>query len=192
MKSKKSLFRRLKENLIDFFGNIRIYKGGIVLFGESKYKLKGPDWREIIDALQPGDLVLNAHDHYISSLFIKGDFGHVGLYVGDNQIIHVMTDGIIKQDILTFLRADNIAVVRPIAQDKVDLAIKRAYEQLEKDIEYDYDFDKQDITQFYCSEFTDFCYDYPLRGGVSKDNTFIYPDDYLIPSDLFEIIWTKK
>ena len=27
---------------------------------------------------------------------------------------------------------------------------------------------------------------------ASKDNSFIYPDDYLIPSDLLEIIWQKK
>jgi len=72
------------------------------------------------------------------------------------------------------------------------LAIKRAYEQLAKGIEYDYDFNKQDTNQFYCTEFTDFCYDYPLREGVSKGNNYLLPDDYLISSDLFEIIWIKK
>jgi uncharacterized protein YycO len=192
MAKRKSFLRRAKEVLVDFFGNIRFYKGGFIIFGDTTLELKGPDWREILDLVKPGDMILNAHNHYVSSIFIKGDFGHVGLYVGDNQMIHVMTEGIIKNDILTFLRADGAAVVRIKDQTKVALAIHRAYEQLTKDVEYDYDFDKQDTSQFYCSEFTDFCYDYPLREGVSKGKGFILPDDYLIPSDLFDVIWIKK
>lgn len=192
MKSKKSLWRRLKEVMVDFFGNIRLYKGGIILFGESKYKLKGPDWREILNVIQPGDIIGNAHANYVSSWFIKGKFGHVGLYVGDNQVIHVVTDGIVKEDILTFLRADDAFVVRPTDQSIVYPSIQKAWEQLAKDVEYDYDFDAQDIEQFYCSEFTDFCTNYILRNGIAKDNTFIYPDDYLIPSEHFEIVWVKK
>lgn len=192
MDTNKSPWRITKEAMVDFFGNIRVYPGGIILFGESKYKLKGPDWREILNIIQPGDIVGNAHHNYISSWFITGDFGHVGLYVGDNQIIHVRTDGIVKEDILTFLRADDAFIVRPTDQSIVDVAIQRAYEQLAKDVGYDYDFDKQDTEEFYCSEFTDFCTGYILRSGVSKDKKYIYPDDYLIPSEHFEIMWRKK
>jgi len=182
---------RLKKLIIDSIGNIRIYKGGIILFGDSTYKLKGPDVREITNLLAPGDLVLNSHSHYVSSLFIKGDYGHVGVYVGDNQIIHVKTTGIEKNDILTYLRADGAAIVRLTDQSIVPDMIQKAYEQLAKDVEYDYDFDKQDDEQFYCSEFTDFCTGYLLREGIAKDNKFIYPDDYLIPSEHFEVIWKK-
>lgn len=188
----KGIIRIIKEGVVDIFGNIRLYKGGFILFGDSTLGLKGPHWREITNLLQPGDIVGNAHAHYLSSMFIKGDFGHVGLYVGDNQIIHVRTDGIVKEDILTFLRADDAFVVRPTDRSLVDPSIQKAYEQLAKDVEYDYDFDKQDTEQFYCSEFTDFCTGYILRNGVSKDKSFIYPDDYLIPSEHFEIVWKKK
>jgi len=191
MEGKKSFLRIIKESLINFFGDIRLYKGGIILFGDTTLELKGPDWREILDLILPGDIVLNAHNHYVSGMFIKGYFGHTGIYVGDNQIIHVVTKGIKKSDILTFLRADGAAVVRIKDQTKVASAIKKAYEQLAKDVEYDYDFDKKDTSQFYCSEFTDFCYDYPLREGVSKGNGYILPDDYLIPSDLFDVVWKK-
>lgn len=183
---------KLKKILVDFFGNIRIYPGGFVLFGNSTYKLKGPDWREALDVIQPGDIVLNSHDNYISSFFIKGDFGHVGLYVGNNTVIHVIGEGIQKDDILTFFRADKAAIVRPTNHLLVEPAINRAYEQLAKGVEYDYDFNKYDTLQFYCSEFTDFCYGYLLREGTSKNNNYIFPDDYLIPSDLFTIIWRKN
>jgi len=184
--------KSLKKMLIDFFGNIRIYPGGFILFGNSAYKLKGPDWREILNIIQPGDIVLNAHDNYVSSWFIKGDFGHVGLYVGNDKIIHVRTDGIFEEDILTFLRADNAAIVRPTNQTLVRPAIAKAYEYLGKKVEYDYDFNKNDTLQFYCSEFTDFCYNYLLNNSVSANNKFIYPDDYLIPSEHFNIIWRKN
>ena len=181
----------LKSAFIEFIGSIRFYKGGIVIFGDSTCKLKGPDCREILRVLKPGDIVLNAHHNYVSSLFIKGDYGHSGIYVGDNQIIHVRARGILKEDILTFLRADDAAVIRVKDQTIVDSMICKAYEQFAKDVKYDFDFDKQDDEQFYCTEFTDFCSGYLLREGVSRNNKYIYPDDYLIPSKLFEIVWQR-
>lgn len=186
-----SLYKDIKKALINFIGNIEYYKGGLVLFGTSGLKLKGKDWREILDVIQPGDIILNAHDNYVSSLFIKGDFGHAGLYVGDNQLIHVIGTGIEKIDVLTFLRADRAVVIRPTNQSIVDSIIQKAYEQLAKEVQYDYDFDYHNTTQFYCTEFTDFCTGYLLREGVSKGKKYIYPDDYLIPSDLFKIVWNK-
>lgn len=192
MESGKSIVRTVKSGIVNVFGNIRVYKGGFVLFGDSKYKLKGPDWREIIDTVQPGDVIGTAHHNYVSSWFIKGDFGHVGLYTGNNKVVHVRTDGIIEEDILTFLRADNAFVVRPKDQTVVEDAIKKAYEQLEKKVGYDFDFDKNDTEEFYCSEFTDFCHGYILRSGVSKDKSFIFPDDYLVPSEHFDIMWRKQ
>lgn len=188
----RGFIKGIKRFIINFFGNIRVYKGGFVLFGQSKYKLKGPDWREILDIIQPGDIIGVAHHNYVSSWFIKGDFSHVGLYVGDNTVIHVRAEGILKEDILTFLRADDAFVVRPADRAVVDTAIQKAYEQLNKGAKYDFDFDALCDEEFYCSEFTDYCTDYMLRESVSKNNKYIYPDDYLIPSDKFEIIWKKS
>jgi len=182
--------RIIKKSLINFFGNIRLYYGGIVFFGDSHYKLKGPSLRKILDLLQPGDIVLRRHDHYVSSMFIKGNFSHAGLYVGNNKVIHVIGSGILKEDILTFMRADAFAIVRFTNNEIIPKAVEKAYIQLGKNIEYDYDFDKNSPEQFYCSEFTDYCFDYKLRDNISK--TFIYPDDYLVPSDFFKIIWMEK
>jgi len=184
----------IKKSIINFIGNIRIYWCGIVLFGHSAYKLRGEHWRDILNVIQPGDIVLNAHDNYVSSWFIKGNFGHVGLYVGNNEIIHVVTAGILKEDILTFLRADNAAIVRVKDQSIVPSMIRKAYEQLARgsELEYDYDFNKQNTDQLYCSEFTDFCTGYLLREGVSKNKKYIFPDDYLIPSGLFDVVWEKE
>lgn len=192
MEKPKTIFRKLKEGVINFFGNIRVFPLGLVVFGDTTSKLKGPDVREILNVLKPGDIVGNAHDNYVSSWFIKGKFSHVGLYIGDNKVIHVRTTGITQDDILTFLRADAAFVVRPKDQSIVPSALEKASSFLAEGIAYDYDFDKTDTSEFYCSEFTDCCTGYILRESTSKEKTYIYPDDYLVPSDKLEIILIKN
>lgn len=182
------MIRRLKKFFIDLFGNIRLYSGGIVLFGDSNYKLKGNDVRDIISIVQPGDVLLNRHDHYVSGMFIKGNFSHAGLYVGgpNYSVIHVVGEGIRIEDILSFTRSDAFAVVRCSDEGLIPTAIENAYVQLNKGVQYDYDFDKDSPDEFYCSEFTDYCFGYPIRNTVSS--RFIYPDDYLVSQELFKIM----
>lgn len=184
------LLRSMKKFFIDFFGGIRIYPGGIIFFGDHTAQLKGPDVREIIDTLEPGDVVLNRHDHYVSSLFIGGSFSHAGLCVAKDTIIHVGINGIAKEDILTFTRADAFAIIRPKDKKKINTAIERAYRYLEIGIQYDYDFDKYSDDYFYCSEFVDSCYGYIMRDNVSE--TFIRPSDYLLPNSYFETVLVKR
>lgn len=187
-----SSLRRIKKLFVDFFGGIKIYYGGIVFFGSSTYKIKGPEMRIILSLLKPGDVLLTRKDHYVSNFFIKGKFSHAGLYVGNNRVIHVTTDGIVNQDILGFMRADALAISRPKDNTTTKTAIERAYTQLTKEIQYDYDFDKDSPEEFYCSEFTDYCYSYKIRDSLPKNTTFIYPDVYASTSEFFELIWKKE
>lgn len=170
------MLRELKKTLIDFFGNIKIYPGGIVLFGDTDPKLTGSNKRSVLNAILPGDVILLRHDAPVSGLFIKGQFKHAALYVGDGQVIHVVGDGIKKVELLDLLQADAVALVRPDDKTTISLAIARAFEQLAKGVKYDYDFDMNSSVEFYCSEFTDFCYSYILR-KFAED--YIYPSLYL-------------
>lgn len=182
--------RKIKKIFIDFFGGIRLYPGGVILFGDHTSKLKGPDVRDIIETLQPGDVVLNRHDHYISSMFIGGDFSHAGLCVAKDRIIHVGANDIVEEDILTFTRADAFAIIRPKDKELINIAIEKAYKYLEAGVTYDYDFDKYTDDYFYCSEFTDACYGFLIRDSVS--DTFIRPSDYLLPNDYFDVVLLMK
>lgn len=183
--------RTIKKAFIDFFGGIKIYTGGIVFFGSSTYKIKGDDMRQIMDLAQIGDIFILRKDHFLSNLFIEGNFSHAGIYVGDNRVIHVTTDGIKDEDILTFMRADAFAIARPTNSLLIPMAIERAFEQLGKNVQYDYDFDKNSPEEFYCSEFTDYCYGYEFRDALPEDKVFILPDDYAETSEFFELIWKK-
>ena len=107
-----------------------------VLFGHVAYKIKGTDQREIIDSIQPGDILLRRYDHYISGLMIPGYFTHAAFYSGNNKVIHMLGNGICEEDILTFMRCDDIAVLRCQNVAKIDPAVKLAKEQLVKGAKY--------------------------------------------------------
>jgi cell wall-associated NlpC family hydrolase len=180
---------KILKPFIDFFGGIRIYWCGLVLWGDSMMDMKGPDMRQVLDTVKPGDLVLRRFDNYVSSFFIKGRFSHIGIYVGGNSVIHVGGDGIKMEDILTFCRADDFAIVRPVDENLIQPAIDEAHAQLARGVEYDYVFDTNSPEKFYCSEFTDYCYGQILKHTVSDD--IVLPDDCM-KSDQFGMVWEKK
>jgi len=180
------MWRTIKKFFIDLLGNIRFYPGGIIFFGNSSYKLKGPQLREILSLLKPGDILLNRHDFYVSGWFIKGDFKHAGIYVNNQDVIHVIGDGIQKEDIWTFTRADAFAIIRCKSFQLAEEAVKKAYSQFAQGVVYDYDFNLDTANAQYCSEFTDFCYGHILKVAGKK---YIYPSDYLEPHPLYEVIY---
>ena len=183
------MWYEIKSAFIGWFGNIKVYKHPFfILFGHVSYKIKGNHQRQIIDTLKPADVLLRRYDHYLSGLMIPGYFTHTALYVGDNQVIHLLGDGICKEDILTFMRCDNIAVLRFKNQSIIKNVLKKAYEQLNKEVEYDFDFDTDSPDKFYCTEFVDFCFGYPIKPFIQ--HSYIIPDDFTGSAN-FDVVWTK-
>lgn len=186
------LLYKAYSEFLTWAGNIRIYPLGLVLFGKTSYNINGKDMREIISLIQPGDVLLRAYTNYVSSFFIKGAFSHAGIYIGENKVLHVMSEGILEEDILTFMRTDRLAVCRfndPVVV--VESAIERAVAQYNKGSEYDFYFDTSCSKRFYCSEFVDFCLGYPIRIMNGDDGKIVYPDDFL-DDVLFSIKWMKN
>lgn len=183
------MWYKIKAATIGWFGDVQVFKYPFfIMFGHTAYGIKGIHQREILDVLKPGDVLLRRYNNYLSGLMIPGYFTHAALYVGDNQVIHLLGDGICKEDILTFMRCDNIAVLRFKDQSIIEEVIKKAYEQLEKEIEYDFDFNTDSPDKFYCTEFVDFCFDYPVKPTIDHDH--ILPDDFFA-HEKFDIIWSK-
>lgn len=177
--------------------DIRVYMGGFVLFGSSYYQIKGPHQREIMDCVQPGDILLRKYNHYIGSVFISLISGtywsHAAVYVGDyngepGRVIHLVSNGATNEDILTFTRCDNIAVLRCDDDEYIKTAIIRAKQHYEQGTEYDYMFRPGNDT-FYCSEFVMDCYDKATFYDRVSDK-IIYPEDFL--KSIFDVVWEKK
>lgn len=179
----------IKAAVISWFADIRIYKGGFVLFGESSYQLKGNEMREILNLIQPGDILLRRYSHYIGSLMVPGYFSHAAIYVGDNKIIHMLGEGITKEDILIFLRCDDIALLRAKTPEFIQSILHKAELYFEQGIKYDYNFNTKDGKKFYCTEFVDSCADNIVLKSLKKRKTTM-PDDFLNET-LFNIIWNK-
>ncbi len=182
----------IKVKVISFFADIRFYNFGIILWGDSHYNLKGPHMRLILDLVEPGDILLRKYDHYLGSRLIKGFWSHAAVYVGDNQVVHMLGDGIVKEDILTFMRCDHVAILRCRDESLIPKAIDLANCQMGKNliargtrgIKYDYDFEAGD-DKFYCTEFVSFCFGHPKFEKMGK---FILPDDFL--HSIFDKIWS--
>ncbi len=179
-------FYSVKSKLLSFFSDIRIYPGGFILFGKSSYKINGTDMRSILNVLQPGDVLLRRYSHYLGSILIKGYFSHAAIYVGDNIVVHMLGEGITREDILTFLRCDDITILRADQVAAVYAKVK-AEELSTQGIPYDYDFVSDD-KKLYCTELIDDVFNHPV--GREKYGKVILPDDFL-NSSFFKVVWHK-
>lgn len=173
----KKLTYMVSQVLIRVFGNIQFFKAPFfcLLWGDANYKVDGPEVRTITELLLHGDIVLRKYDRYISGLFIPGFWTHVGIVTDDGKkIVHAMHDGVVEEDILTYLRTDYVKVVRLKDRSTCNQAVDTAISL--KGREYDFIFDTTDDSRLYCSELVKYCYP-----GVFDDvgKGAIPPDDLL-------------
>lgn len=125
--------------LLTFLGDIKYFtRPPILVYHPVTFKAKGSLTRQAINLLEPGDLILRGYDCYVDGFFIPGTYSHTGIYVGDNQMIHAIAEGVEQCDIIDFLRCDRFCILRPDG-DKL-LAIERAKIFLEEKTPYDFDF----------------------------------------------------
>ena len=128
-------FKKLTNGFIKVFGDIKVFKWPFFLvYDPGSYLVKGYEMREVLDVLQPGDILLRGYNNYLDGYFIPGYFSHVGLYVGEvrpedealvtipegkdlfytgkQMVVHAMAEGVFVQDVLDFCRADRMLIVR--------------------------------------------------------------------------------
>lgn len=182
------MFTKIKEQFIKWFADIRVYVGGFILFGSSAYEIKGQHMRDILSILKPGDILLRRYNHYLGSLAVPGYWSHVAIYVGDDKVIHMLGNGIAREDILTFMRCDDIMVLRCPEKDRVLNAICASYNYYNLSIKYDYSFNFKDKSKMSCTELLHDVYAEPKITKRLSDK-YICPDDFL--NSIFEVVWRK-
>ncbi len=120
----------------------------------------------------------------------RASFNHAGLYIGGEkeQTIHAISDGIVCEDILNFLRTDHLVVLRPPA-DLVPAAIEKAHKIVGKEYDFSFDFLRHD--RFSCTEVIDYCYPNLIKRRKKWGKQIIVADDILAcPS--FKIVWDSR
>jgi len=179
---------KMRNAALKVFGDIKVFKYPLfILYDPGSYLLKGEDMRQVINSIQPGDIIIRGYKNYLDGYFIPGFFSHVGLFlgpisqldinnhadestkslikVGDQMVIHSMAEGVFMEDVLNFCRCDYMAILRrkPAAEDLTianlnwDEVKKIALSQLGKP--YDFEFNFSDYNNLSCTEFVYVCYE---------------------------------
>lgn len=154
------LFYKLKSKFLTFFGDLKVYPYPFFLvYHPTSFRIKGTHTREIMNIIEPGDIVMRGYVNYLDGYFIpKGESGcsHSGLYVGDNTVVHSIAEGLSEIDIIDFCRTDRLIVLRAPEEHRA-WAVKHAKKCADANIPYDFDFEPEP-GKYYCHEFTASCY----------------------------------
>ena len=150
--------------MIEFTGHTMLHnRPPWFVYRPDIHKVRGADVRRILDTVEPGDILLRRFDGYLNTIFTPGFWGHAGLFVGNNQIVHAVSQGTISEDILNFCRADAVCVFSVVnlthPKPQIRLAVDRAIAAADENIDYDFDFSGLNET-YYCTELIDVVYGY--------------------------------
>jgi len=188
-----------KRKLFTFLGDIKVsgwMRPMWFTINAHGYKLRGAAYRGLRDLLQPGDIVLCRYDGYLSSYMIPGFWIHAGLYIGDDgenkeQVVHSVSEGVIQEDILNFMRTDHMVVLRLISDNRMaaENAIKKA--KLIVGCPYDFGFDFKNTDRFSCTELVAYCYPGIVTSKKKFGREIIIADD-IFNSDKLNIVWNSQ
>lgn len=156
------------------------------------YQLKGEHYRQLKPLLQPGDILIRRFEGYIDKWFIPGFWNHAGIYIGDDgnkpeQIVHAMSEGVIQEDLLNFLRTDHLLVLRSLTNP--DKAVQLAKEIVGRP--YDFGFDFLDTHRFSCTELVAYCHPGVTSGRKRFFRTIVVADDFEASPKL-QKIWDSR
>lgn len=153
----KRLLYRIWSKFLTFFGDIKIFKYPMfIVYDPDYFQMNGDKILEVIDLLEPGDVILRGYNYYLDGCFISGDYSHGAVYVGNNTIIHAIAPKVDKINAVEFMECDRIAVYRPkkYKRDAVRIA-KKFYRD---NTSYDFMFDSKDDGSLFCFELAAKCY----------------------------------
>ena len=203
------LLHNIKVAFLYVLGRIKVYRWPMFIVYDPKgYDVKAVGIRTALSLVRKGDILGRRYKNYLDGYFIPGRFTHSGVYVGDGVIIHAMSDGVQKIDILDFLRCDGFAILRvkeKVGRDIREIrakAIDIAHSYLGN--EYDYDFEIEErrkegkpTEKVYCHELTRKCFpdlDIPLvkpslwNGMIRMRNEKVLAQSFFESKD-FDVIY---
>lgn len=137
--------------LLTIIGNVKLYTTpcfAIYNPEEYDYSIRGNQIRQICNLAKPGDIILRGYKHYLDGFLIPGKYSHAGIYIGEHTVIHAVAEGVKEIDIVDFLLADRVCVLRPNSEQ--DNAVQYVKEHIGSN--YDFKFNSSDSSEFYCFE----------------------------------------
>lgn len=206
MKSTKlTIIEKLCKWLFTIIGDIAISRKPFwVSYAPEQHKFKGAEYSafvtEIISNpkfLKDGDILLRCYDQYLDSYLIPGELNHAGIYVGDNQVVHAISDGVVKESIFDFIRTDHFAVVRPHTDRVTRFEVSKKAQSF-VGWKYDFSFRYGNDCRLYCTELVGRAWavakdrfkfkmvNHYGREGLSADSIFLSDVDIIFMTDSIE------
>lgn len=201
----------LQKVLFTLIGDIAFHisvskKNGFrLLFGINPpaYKFSGDELYDCIEMLfdgkfQPGDVFLRKYDSYLDTKFIPGELNHAGIYAGKvgnkHRVIHALSEGVIDENAVNFLRTDHFVVFRPnLSLEDRRSAVEAAFRYV--GTPYDFDFKFTDDSRLSCTELVGACYEH-LKDKFKFKMKNRFGRKTLVADDIFlsdgEIIFHTK
>lgn len=167
MKSFKRIRYELKAKFLTMFGNLKMFKWPMFLiYDPTFHQVTGQKILQILDVLQPGDVILRGYTNYVDGWFVPGDYSHGAVYVGDNQIVHAIAKGVSTIDVVEFCMCDRICILRPSRNQTS--ALKTAKKLAKEKVPYDFGF-KRGTSALYCFELCAECYKkFDIKPKIAK------------------------
>ncbi|WP_426416800.1 YiiX/YebB-like N1pC/P60 family cysteine hydrolase [Aestuariirhabdus sp. LZHN29] len=195
---------RVKSAALTFLGHVRFYRYPFFLvFRIPGYKFR--DLYQLLDRVQPGDLLLRKYDSYLNTFFIPGYYTHAGICFDQRSIVHAIAGGVEKIDTPYFCRCDHLILLRhkgisAMTQAAREKAVADLQERLLGALGAPFDFDvASGDDRFYCSELAAYAYRglsefsprvHKLWGWMPTPRG-IAPQDFIDHPD-FEIIYRSS
>jgi len=157
-------------------------------YDPTSFNIKGEHTTIIMEAMQPGDILLRGYNNYLSELLIPGKWSHAALVTDNHGVVHAVGSGIEYQNIIDFCRCDRIILIRP----KVDIedsenAVNKAKLEIGKPYDHSFIFEREwsEDQLFSCSELIYHCYrDTKVNFKMGATNVGIWKVDKFTPDDI--------
>lgn len=193
---KETLLFKLEKKIFRFIGDVKwagiLHPFWFIINGTS-FRLKGKHYRDLDSLIEPGDIIIRRFEGYVDKWLIPGWWNHAGMYVGElndeqHKVVHAISDGVIVDDLIDFMRTDHMIVLRAPKEFR-EKAIKRAKAAIGS--EYDFAFDFNETLRFSCTELIDHCYPGHIVGKKRFGRFTIVADD-IVSTQTLEVVWDSR
>lgn len=191
----KSFLYSLWSKFITFIGDIKFFgwkQPFWFVFNASGYKLRGEHYREVMKVIKPGDVLLSRSEQYLDTYLIPGFWTHAGFYFGGTKerVIHAISDGVIIEDIINFMRTDALVVLRP-HEHHIERAISLAKSMINMEYDFIFDFSDSDTAKVSCTELIYMCYHKLIKPTKRFGKPIVIADD-IYNNKNFTVVWDSR
>jgi len=209
------MLTKIYNGFVKVLGDIKVFPYPMfILYDPGSYRIKGDEMREVMQAVQPGDILVRGYVNYLDGYLIPGFFSHAGLYLGrvdddakrfvkpqgmhlfrtgEQMVIHAMAEGVFMEDILNFCRCDYMMVLRRNTSIESEAARQISFDQVmaialqQLGSPYDFQFNFSDIRKLSCTELVYVCCrDFITEYGIEpKKHRFIFFSKNILSPDDF-------